>query len=156
MDSNSIERVQHHYDFLRQHSHRIVQRFYQVLFEMRPHLRQLFPQDLSKLYIHFDDTLGLVVDNLGRIGTVDAKLQELGVKHLHWGAAPDGYLAARDALLKVLQDESGPEWTPQLAIDWRAAINAIIVPMLRAAAIETARVAQELAEEVERRPSKLP
>jgi hemoglobin-like flavoprotein len=147
MDSESIARVQEHYDVLRPHAHVLVQRFYDTLFARRPELRQLFPQDLSKLYVHFDATLAMVVDNLGRIGTVDAKLQDLGVRHLEWGANPEHYLAARDALLLALEHEAGSQWSSQLAADWRAAINAILVSMLRAAAVETARIAQLLAEE---------
>lgn len=147
MHPDSVTRVQEYYDGIRARSHALVQQFYHELFERRPELRDLFPQDLSQLYAHFDATLTLVVDNLGRIGTVDAKLQQLGVKHLEWGARPDHYLVARDALLAALRDAAGGRWNEQLARDWREAINAIIVPMLRAAAVETARIAQALAEE---------
>ena len=147
MNAETIERVQDHYDRVRPHAHQLVQRFYQLLFDTRPELRTLFPNDLSKLYAHFDETLAIVVENLGRIGTVDSTLQQLGIKHLRWGAGPDQYLAARDALLRALAEDAGETWTKQLAADWRGAINAIIVPMLRAAASETARVAQLLAEE---------
>jgi nitric oxide dioxygenase len=147
MHPDAIARVQEHYDELRPRAHVLVQRFYQELFERRPELRHLFPQDLSNLYEHFDVTLALVIENLGRIGTVDEKLQSLGVRHLGWGAQPEHYLAARDALLAALEQEAGKHWTDRAAADWRAAINAIIVPMLRAAAVETARVAQALAEE---------
>jgi hemoglobin-like flavoprotein len=149
MDTATVERVQEHYNDIRSHSFRMVQRFYQILFANHPRLRDLFPHDLSALYRHFDDTLALVVENLGRIETVEGRLGTLGVKHLSWGAGPGHYLAARDALLESLKEEGGPEWNDQLASDWRAAINAIIVPMLRAAAVETARVAQELVEERE-------
>jgi len=148
MDADTVERIQDHFDRIRHPDHRLVRQFYATLFQRHPELRILFPQDLSQLVVHFEATLALVIEYLGRIGTVDMRLQELGVKHMGWGAQPHHYLAARDALLSALEVQSGEEWNRELANAWREAINALIVPMLRGAAVETARIAQRLAEEL--------
>jgi hemoglobin-like flavoprotein len=145
VDGDSIDRLQEHFQAL--HVHRLTQRFYQILFEREPQLRELFPQDLSGLYGHFAESLKLVVDNLGRISAVDEHLRHLGVQHMYWGAQPHHYVAARDALIEALRIESGATWDAHLCADWRSGIAAIIVPMLQGAAMHTAEIAQALTED---------
>ncbi len=118
-------------------------RFYDELFAAAPHLRALFPQELTPLEGHFEAALALVIRNLGDVGALQGPLAELGIQHVHWGAKPDDYFVVRDALVRALQGASR-EWTPELETDWRRAIAAIVVPMLQGAAVHTAVVAEKM------------
>ncbi len=121
-------------------------RFYQALFQQAPKLRGLFPEDLTALQGHFEAALALVVRNLREMEALEQPLRDLGAQHVRWGARPDDYLVARDALLTAIRAGSS-SWDQTLEADWRRAITAIIVPMLQGAAVETAMAAERLFEE---------
>lgn len=71
-------------------------------------------------------------------------LRDLGAQHVHWGARPEDYLTARDALVAAVGALSA-NWDATLEADGRAALTAIIVPMLEGAAVHTALAAERLA-----------
>jgi len=119
-------------------------RFYKELFERAPDLRRLFPTDLTLLQGHFEAALAIVIRNLDDMQTLGESLRDLGAQHVHWGARPEDYTTARDALVAAIRVLS-PDWTPALDAAWRAAITSIIVPMLQGAAVHTAVVAEQIA-----------
>ena len=121
-------------------------RFYQELFSAAPNLRPLFPQDLHDLQGHFEAALGLVVRNLDEMNTLREPLRDLGAQHVHWGARPEDYVTARNALVAAIGALSA-NWNDTLEGYWRQAVTAIIVPMLEGAAVQTAIEAERLAGE---------
>ena len=147
MIETSVVRVQEHFEHIRLGPRQLAARFYQRLFATHPELRSLFPGELGPLEDHFEATLTRVVQNLGRVTAVDAHLRELGVRHLRYGAQPQHYLIVRDVLVATIAEISGQDWDHQLEHDWRLAVNMIIIPMLRGAAVETASLAARLAAE---------
>lgn len=145
MTSDAVARVQAHFDRLSTRG--LAERFYRRLFETAPHLRALFPSDLSALEAHFEEVLASVISQLGRMTAVDTDLRNLGARHMSYGAQPRHYTLVRDVLLCTLEEHSRGDWSDAIARDWRLAIGAIMAPMLRGAAVETAAVAQAFAAE---------
>jgi hemoglobin-like flavoprotein len=125
-------------------------RFYQELFTAAPALRALFPADMTSLQGHFESALALVIKNLEDMSALQESLRDLGVQHVHWGAKPQDYFVVRDAIVRAIGSAS-TSWSEELEADWRRAITAIAVPMLQGAAVHTAIVAEELADEGEDR-----
>jgi hemoglobin-like flavoprotein len=121
-------------------------RFYEELFAVAPNLRPLFPGDLTQLQGHFEAALALVVKNLDEMSALAQSLRDLGAQHVHWGARPEDYVTAREALVAAIAGLS-PSWDSGLERHWRGAITDIIVPMLQGAAVHTAMVAESLAGE---------
>jgi nitric oxide dioxygenase len=121
-------------------------RFYTELFTRAPGLRRLFPDDLTALQDHFEAALALIIRNLDEMEALAESLRDLGAQHVHWGARPEDYATARDALVAAIGALS-PDWSPSLESEWRAAITAIVVPMLQGAAVHTAVVAEQIAGE---------
>jgi hemoglobin-like flavoprotein len=121
-------------------------RFYDELFFTAPHLRGLFPVDLTSLQGHFEAALALVLRNFENIETLRDSLRELGMQHVGWGARPEDYRMVRHALMTAIR-KSSAQWDDELAQHWRNAITAIIVPMLQGAAVHTAVIAEQLAED---------
>jgi hemoglobin-like flavoprotein len=75
-------------------------------------------------------------------------LRDLGAQHVHWGARPEDYVTAREALVAAIGSLS-PAWDAALEQHWRGAVTAIVVPMLEGAAVQTALVAEQLAAELQ-------
>ena len=146
MTPDAIERVKRSYAALPAEGRLLSARFYEKLFAASPGLRVLFPPDLSSLQGHFEAALALVVRNLGEVGGLQDALRDLGAQHVTWGARPDDYVVARDALVGAI-GSLAPGWDADLQRHWRDAITAIIVPMLEGAAVHTAMVAERLAAE---------
>jgi hemoglobin-like flavoprotein len=120
--------------------------FYQELFSAAPGLRPLFPTDMTSLQGHFEAALALVIRNLEDLSALQDSLRDLGAAHVHWGARPQDYAVVRESLIRAIRAAS-PAWSDELESDWRRAITAIAVPMLQGAAVHTAIVAEQMADE---------
>jgi hemoglobin-like flavoprotein len=124
----------------------LASRFYEELFTTTPALRALFPPDMTSLQGHFEAALALVIKNLEDMATLQESLRDLGAQHVDWGAKPKDYFLVREALIRAIRSVSS-SWTNEIETDWRHAITAIAVPMLQGAAVRTAIIAEEMAED---------
>jgi hemoglobin-like flavoprotein len=146
MTPEAIAALRRSYDSVAAKPRQLASRFYHEMFSIAPNLRPLFPEDLTSLQGHFEAALALVVRNLDEMEALQESLRDLGAQHVHWGARPEDYVTAREALIAAIRTLS-PEWTIALEDHWRAAITAIVVPMLEGAAVHTATMAERLAGE---------
>jgi hemoglobin-like flavoprotein len=145
MTPEAIEQVRTSYSEVAARPRQLASRFYQELFSTAPHLRPLFPGDLTSLQGHFEAALALVIRNLDEMRALRESLRELGAQHVHWGARPEDYASAREALIAAVRALS-PAWNGTLEQHWRTAITAIVVPMLEGAAVDAAVWAERLAD----------
>lgn len=146
MTEESIVRLQASFAEVSREPRALSGKFYEELFRTAPQLRPLFPQELKSLQGHFESALALVIRNLREMDALLPSVRDLGAQHIGWGAQPQHYLIAREALIHAVRSLS-PNWTRTLETDWRAAISAIIVPMLEGAAVATAMTAAQIADE---------
>jgi nitric oxide dioxygenase len=147
MTPEAIARVQASHLALRPKAGQLTTAFYASFFSRAPRVRPHFPDDITALKGHFDSALTLIVRNLGEHETLAPALRDLGAHHVKWGAQPQYYAVAREALLDALREQSGDQWSATLERDWRTAIGAIIAMMLQGAAVETAVAAELFAED---------
>ena len=124
----------------------LASRFYQELFASTPALRSLFPADMTSLQGHFEAALALVIRNLEDMAALQESLRDLGAQHVDWGAKPKDYFLVREALIRAIRSASS-SWNDEIETDWRRAITAIAAPMLQGAAVRTAIIAEEMADE---------
>ena len=143
MTPDAIEQVTRSYGRLTATERQLSARFYERLFAAAPGLRRLFPADLTVLQGHFEAALALVIRNLNDVETLKGPLRDLGAQHVHWGARPEDYVTARDALVGAIGSLS-PDWSPELETHWRTAITAIIVTMIEGAAVHHALEAERI------------
>jgi hemoglobin-like flavoprotein len=146
MTPEAMALIKTSYGHLAAKPRQLAARFYEELFAVAPNLRSLFPRDLTELQGHFEATLALVVRNLDEMDALREPLRDLGAQHIHWGARPEDYVTARDALIAAIRGLS-QSWDDALERSWRGAVTAIIVPMLEGAAVQTAVAAERLAVE---------
>ena len=146
MTPEAIARIRSSFAEISAEPRALASRFYAELFAAAPQLRGLFPTDLTSLQGHFEAALALVIRNLEEMRTLEEALRDLGAQHVRWGAKPEDYVLVREALIRAIR-RSSTSWTDVVEADWRRAITAIAVPMLQGAAVHTAMVAEQLAEE---------
>ena len=147
MTPEAVAQVKASYAGLGATPRQLAARFYEEMFGADPNLRRLFPQDLTALQGHFEAALALMIRNLEEMRVLQESLRELGAQHVHWGARPEDYVTARDALIAAVRGLS-PAWDVELEGHWRCAITSIVVPMLEGAAVQTAVMAERLAAEM--------
>ena len=103
MTPEAIHDVRASYAEVATRPRQLASRFYDELFTAAPNLRPLFPGDLTSLQGHFEAALALVFRNLEAMGALRDSLRELGAQHVHWGARPEDYVAAREALIAAVR-----------------------------------------------------
>ena len=145
MTPESIARLRSSFSEVAAQPRVLAGRFYKELFEAAPHLRALFPADMTSLQGHFEAALALVIRNLEDMTVLQDSLRDLGAQHVGWGAKPGDYAIVRDAIIRALRASSA-NWNDDLQADWHRAITAIAIPMLQGAAVHTAVFAERMAE----------
>jgi hemoglobin-like flavoprotein len=107
--------------------------FYETLFALDPSLKRLFSTDVENQGAMFVVALGLALKGLDADADVDASLEELGRRHVQYGAKDIHFDTFREALLCMFAQRLGPDFTPEMAEAWRAAFDRISSVMKRAA-----------------------
>lgn len=138
-----VGRIRSSYDALETGAAGLVERFYAMLFDRHPDIRPLFPKEMARQAQHLQAAIALVVRNLDRLDILEEPLKQLGARHAAYGVRSEHYKIVRDTMLDALAATAGPAWTPQLAADWRHALEEVSAAMLRGAAevaYEAARI----------------
>ena len=105
--------------------------FYSLLFADFPGVKPLFakvtlPEQKKKLVA----SLVLVVTNLRKPDVLVPALEDLGLRHLEYGARAEHYPAVGATLLKSLAKVAGPVWNQELEKAWSDAYAEISRLML--------------------------
>jgi len=95
--------------------------FYGRLFEIAPAVKALFRGDMTEQGRKLMATLGVVVNNLGKLEAVLPAASALAKRHVDYGVKAQDYTPVGAALLWTLEQGLGAHWTPQLAEAWGAA-----------------------------------
>jgi hemoglobin-like flavoprotein len=109
-------------------------RFYQRLFELDPSVAHLFAgtdlaQQERKLMVMFAE----IVRVLDQPGELVPGLAALGQRHVGYGVKDGDYASIGAALLWLLEQVLGGEFTPELKEAWREAYLLVSTVMRRAA-----------------------
>lgn len=130
---------------LSRRQHELVRRFYQILFEARPDLRRMFPDDMSRQQEHLSAALSLLIRNADSLEALRPSLMDLGARHVAFGVTPEHYPPVRDALVSAIAEVGGTSMTTELLEAWRGLINRVCAVMLQGAATAALAMAQNLA-----------
>ena len=108
----------------------IASTFYRRLFERAPHLRGMFPQDMSAQERKLIDSLAMVVQFIREPAKVMSNLRQLGERHAKYGAKAEHYPIVCAMLVQAMGEESGPTWSSQLAQEWAQALELVSQTMM--------------------------
>ena len=107
--------------------------FYRRLFELAPELRPMFRRDIEEQSRRLMEMLGLVISLLERPGELAGELDQLGARHVGYGARVEHYPIVRRALLDMLAEVAGGSFTAETRQAWEELYNFIETAMLRGA-----------------------
>jgi hemoglobin-like flavoprotein len=108
-------------------------RFYEILFERHPCARRLFSASMTKQEEMLTETLVAVLDRIEDGVWLAATLRALGERHVAYGVTDEMYSWVGEALLAVLAEIAGPDWTPRMERAWLDAYRALAGWMLEGA-----------------------
>ena len=112
------ELIQQSFSLLAPRTDRVAELFYGRLFELEPDLRALFSTDLRQQGRKLIQTLAVVVVGLDHFERMVPVLQELGRRHVGYGALKQHYALVEDALIWTLAETLGDEFTAEARRAW--------------------------------------
>jgi hemoglobin-like flavoprotein len=100
--------------------------FYDRLFDIAPHMKAMFPDDMIEqrrklMAMLAGVVLAGVVKGLGNLEQVLPAASALAKRHVSYGAKARHYPVVGAALLWTLEKGLGDGWTPEVADAWRTA-----------------------------------
>ena len=99
--------------------------FYGRLFEMAPETRALFCDDMGSQEQKLMAALATVVNSLRDFEAIVSIARDLAKRHVAYGVAPEHDALAGSALLWILEQGLGDEFTPTPRAAWEAAYSGL-------------------------------
>jgi hemoglobin-like flavoprotein len=132
MNTQQIELVQASFEKVRPIADQAAETFYQRLFEIAPHYRHMFKNNMSKQGAMLMSTLGLAVGSLNDLEKILPAVQALGRRHAGYGVTAEHYQPVAEAFLWTLDYYLGEAFTPELKEAWVEAYTILAGAMIEA------------------------
>jgi len=132
MNTQQIELVQASFEMVRPIADQAAETFYQRLFEIAPHYRHMFKNDLKKQGAMLMSTLGLAVGSLKDLEKILPAVRSLGQRHAGYGVTAADYQPVAEAFLWTLDHYLGDAFTPELKEAWVVAYTTLAGVMIEA------------------------
>lgn len=104
---------------------------YEQLFAVKPELRALFPDDMTQQRAKLAAALQLVVENLRSPEHIITVLEELGNRHISYGASAEHLITLGNVLLQSLELFDPMPWDDTTREAWRNAYGSVSLAMQR-------------------------
>jgi hemoglobin-like flavoprotein len=114
------------------HGTQVTAYFYDHLFTNHPGVRPLFAAHLDEQRDRLWAALGALVANIENTETLIGMLENLGRRHVKYGALPEHYPAVGASLIATLQHFAGDAWTPAVEESWTEVYGVISGTMVAA------------------------
>lgn len=108
-------------------------RFYQNLFEAEPGLRNLFINDMDQQGALLMSKLGLVVAEIQNLDALVPMLEDLALRHVAYGVKPEDYDPVGEALVQMLADVIGDDFSQEARDAWAKAYGELATRMISSA-----------------------
>lgn len=130
----NVDLLESSFQLLAPRGEELVERFYERLFETAPAVRELFPEDLADQRKALLGALGTLVSSLRNPDKLTAYLEDLGAKHVGFGAVEAHYDVVAQVLVEVMAELAGDDvWNSDLQTAWSDALTAVKGIMLAGA-----------------------
>ncbi len=108
----------------------VVSRFYEILWSDYPESKALFEHvDMKRQKVALVNSLVKIVDHIEEPEVLLPYLQDMGRRHVAYGAEFPHYDAVGASLIKTFAEFFGRDWTPELDSEWKAAFAFIATTM---------------------------
>ena len=107
--------------------------FYQRLFEIAPEVRPFFRGDIDEQGRMFMSMLTVAVNGLSTFDSIEPALRELAIRHVGYGVRPENYAPVGAALIWIMEQSLGDDFTDEVRSAWFAVYHAVSAVMIEAA-----------------------
>lgn len=130
------------FDLVAARGDELVDDFYRRLFATAPTVKPLFAgTDMHRQRAMLLAALVLLRKSLRDLDAIVPKLQELGARHVAYGAQPAHYAVVGEVLIASLAAVAGEAWRPRYERAWISAFEIVAGAMLEGAAATELRTA---------------
>jgi hemoglobin-like flavoprotein len=135
-----VEILEESFDLVAPQGEELVRRFYERLFEVAPAVQPLFADvDMDRQRQALLNMLLVLRESLHDLDDVVPDLQELGARHVDYGAQEAHYPVVGEVLVGVMAEMAGDAWKPEYTATWQEAYAVVQDVMLAGAAQATAQ-----------------
>ncbi len=134
MTPDQIHQLRRSFAKLEPHATVAALAFYRRLFELAPQVRPLFKTDIESQSAKLMDMLALAVSLTDRPASMEGELRDLGARHVDYGTKDEHYAVVGAALLDMLAETLGDDFTPATRAAWIEFFGLISQKMLEGAA----------------------
>jgi hemoglobin-like flavoprotein len=130
-----VETLEESFDLVAPQGEELIKRFYDRLFEAAPAVKPLFANvDMERQRQALLNMLLVLRESLRDLDDVVPDLEELGARHVGYGAQAEHYPVVGSVLLETMAEIGGEAWKPEYTAAWQEAYGVVQNVMLSGAA----------------------
>jgi hemoglobin-like flavoprotein len=130
-----VETLEKSFDLVAPQGDELMRTFYDNLFEAAPSVRRLFADvDMERQRRALLNMLLVLRESLGDLDDVVPDLEELGDRHVGYGAKPEHYPLVGEVLIGAMAEVAGDAWRPEYTSAWQEAYQVVQDVMVSGAA----------------------
>lgn len=130
-----VETLEESFDLVAPQGDELMRAFYEKLFEAAPSVRPLFEAvDMERQRQALLNMLLVLRESLRDLDDIIPDLEELGARHVEYGAKPEHYPVVGEVLIGAMAQVAGDAWKPEYTAAWQEAYPVVQDVMLSGAA----------------------
>jgi hemoglobin-like flavoprotein len=130
-----VETLEESFDLVAPQGDELMRVFYDNLFEAAPAVRPLFAGvDMERQRQALLNMLLVLRESLRDLDDIVPDLEELGARHVEYGAQPEHYPVVGEVLIGAMAQVAGDAWKPEYSAAWQEAYPIVQDVMLSGAA----------------------
>jgi hemoglobin-like flavoprotein len=129
----ALDALETSFDLIAPRGDELMDVFYARLFAAAPSVRPLFPADMARQKTMLLGALVLLRKSLRNLEAIVPKLEELGARHVAYGAAPEHYPVVGTVLIAAMAEIAGDAWRPAYDEAWSTAFDLVAASMIAGA-----------------------
>jgi hemoglobin-like flavoprotein len=133
--SLNLEALETSFDLVAPRGDELMDEFYAGLFEAAPAVKPLFADvDMEGQRQALLNMLLVLRESLRDLGDIVPDLEDLGARHVEYGAQPEHYPVVGKVLIGAMAQVAGDAWKPEYTSAWQEAYQVVQDVMLSGAA----------------------
>jgi methyl-accepting chemotaxis protein len=129
-----VETLEKSFDLVAPQGDELMRTFYDNLFETAPSVKPLFADvDMERQRQALLNMLLVLRESLRDLDDIVPDLEELGARHIEYGAQPEHYPVVGEVLIGAMAQVAGDAWKPEYTSAWQEAYQIVQGVMLSGA-----------------------
>jgi hemoglobin-like flavoprotein len=129
-----VETLEESFDLVAPQGDALMRKFYDRLFETAPSVQPLFADvDMDRQRQALLNMLLVLRESLRDLDDIVPDLEELGARHIDYGAQPAHYPVVGQVLIGAMAEIAGDAWKPEYTAAWEEAYGIVQGVMLSGA-----------------------